>query len=353
MRKLVLVVAIVLTLLIGTSASAYAFERDDSLPGVPIGQGVRTGVVDGTTDPFDVHAVMLFAGLPVSFDVNCTTWTSFRPFDAWLYKPAATSLDFSQVIVSDRGFAGQNAPAHIDYTPAVTGVYFLAVKTGSAGVNYTLNVTGSAAVPSNSTAWTSGAAPGYSLSPTQGKATVLWGKLTPTFCSLGLPQTTANLQESTNTVSWTTIASPSSTAGQFFAPIVVSEQRYYRWVFNGDGVYAASTGQIMTAKPAVPTTGVTGNKNSLRKKRTYTFYGYVGQRTSATIRIEKYNTKKHKYVAYAGAACSVSSVPTGSGFRFTRKLRLTSAGKYRMRVVTGAPAGFAAGSSGYRTITFK
>jgi hypothetical protein len=108
-----------------------------------------------------------------------------------------------------------------------------------------------------------------------------------------------------------------------------------------------------TPPPPTPitTTGVLGDKNSLSRKRNYTFYGYLSQYTTAVVQIERYNAKKKAWQPITSSESSVSQTASDRGYRFTCKVRLDTPGKYRMRVVTGAPEGFTAGRSAYRTVT--
>jgi hypothetical protein len=354
LRRIFTVVVIAVALVFATTASAFAFTRDDALPGVPIGQGTISGAVD-TVDKTDIYAVQLYDGQSVTLRLSDPSggWDQSRLL---LWSPDVPDIPDDYLssdwdyLVDDALIMGSDAV--IKYTASRSAVYYVQVLADANANAYTLSITGSASLPSNATQWTDGAAPGFGLSPTYGHSTTLWGKLSPTFCSLGLPQTTAALQESSDTVSWSPVTSPSSTAGQFYYPVTVTQKCYYRWVFSGDGVYASSTSPLITVIPTVPTTGVLGNKSTVKKNHAYAFYGYIGQKTTATVWVQKYNTKKRKFVAYASYHASVSASASSKGFRFTRSLRLGAA-KYRMRVVTGTPSGFHSGTSAYRTVTFK
>ena len=239
-----LLISLVLTL--GLTSPAFGVTRDDALPGIPVGVGTIAGVVDAATDLQDYYAVQLFDGSQVAIRAHLTA----NPSDFLIM----SLVDDSGTEVASDWTNGLTAAddAVIVYSPAAAGVYSIKVRPWSStsnGVAYSLTVSGNAAKPSNATVWGVGAAPGYSLAAVYGASTYVRGVLTPTFCALALQQSVATFQESTNTTTWSTVSSAASASGVFISSVTVAEGRFYRWVFDGDGVYAASISPSVKVVP--------------------------------------------------------------------------------------------------------
>lgn len=133
----------------------------DDIPGVPLGVGSVTGVVDTLVDRNDLYRVKLFAGQQVQFRLlpahSDYTWGAAN---LALLTPDSTSI--SSYSTYDSAVAYQSAHSAYNgrtdtigvlvFTPTVTGVYHLRITASSVISNfpYTVEVTGSAALPDGS-----------------------------------------------------------------------------------------------------------------------------------------------------------------------------------------------------------
>ena len=132
-------VAVFCSVLLVTAAPCYAVAHD--IPGTPMGPGGASGVVDSDTNPRDVYAVYLVAGQEVVFteSSNKIAW-----IDMYLYAPGYLTISTShRVADNNTGFSG----SPLDYTPAVSGVYYLVTSADSHGVTYTIAVHGTETMP--------------------------------------------------------------------------------------------------------------------------------------------------------------------------------------------------------------
>jgi len=248
------------TLLFSAVGIAHGAGYDDDIPGVPLTPPAgATGVVDYNTDPRDLYAVQLFEGIPVTFRVTRTS-SGGNYDESWLsrlYPPGATQLGDQYDVAYRYGqYKSTNEYVDMTYTPSVSGVYYLEmitlddVFTGPAyGLGYGITVIGTASKPSTATLWQSGAASGYSLAPVKGSEIYLEGRLHPSFTTSPLRGRTAVFQSSSDGVNWTDVSSVSSSGDAFVYPVVASTSLWYRWRFDGDGYYTASTGDAMHVVP--------------------------------------------------------------------------------------------------------
>jgi hypothetical protein len=110
-------------------------DADDDIPGVPmsIGQAVQ-GVVYATTDPNDVYAIFLYEGQQVHIIASDTE--ARQNVRVYLHPPGSVSL--GAVTSGEILFFNSNDGCR--YMPAVTGTYYVRVRTFGHGVPYTLKV---------------------------------------------------------------------------------------------------------------------------------------------------------------------------------------------------------------------
>ncbi len=130
----------------------------DDIPGVPLGLGSITGIVDTLVDRNDLYRVKLFAGQPVQFRLvpahSDNTWGGAN---LALLTPDSTSIASYSTYDNAVGYqsahtaynGGSDTIGVLAFTPTTTGVYHLKVSASSVISNfpYTVEVTGSAALP--------------------------------------------------------------------------------------------------------------------------------------------------------------------------------------------------------------
>jgi hypothetical protein len=147
----------------GTGRPFLAEPDADDIPGVPLGLGSASGVVDTLTDHDDLYDVKLFADRPVEFRL-----LPAAADDRWgaahlsLLTPDSTSVasvdTYRNAVEQDPAHTAYNRSEEdqagsLTFTPTETGVYHLRVKASSVISNfpYTLQVSGSAAPPGGDT----------------------------------------------------------------------------------------------------------------------------------------------------------------------------------------------------------
>ncbi len=146
----------------GPTARAPITTPDaDDIPGVPLGLGSITGVVDTLVDRYDLYRVKLFAGQQVQFRL-----IPAHSDDTWggavvaLLTPDSTSIasysTYHSAVSYESAHSAYNGNTDtvgvLTYTPTATGIYHLMVSASSVISNfpYTVEVTGSAALPDGS-----------------------------------------------------------------------------------------------------------------------------------------------------------------------------------------------------------
>ncbi len=135
----------------------------DDVPGLRVGVGSVTGIVDSRTDKNDVYQVKLIAGRPVTFRMRSINnsggnggWltlldpdsTSVNGYKYWTTKYKGTSMSDNAYNFSSNSTADEIA--ELAFTPPVTAVYYLWVKPGTAFASnfpYMLTIEGAAAMP--------------------------------------------------------------------------------------------------------------------------------------------------------------------------------------------------------------
>lgn len=358
-------------LLLAVPGVAAASEPNDAYPGVPIGIAGVSGVVDYSSDPYDLYAINLFEGQQVTFTVTRTDTSAGRKdWFCELYGPTASSVgplfnvDDAQSLASEYSqYANPGESATFSYTPAVTGVYYFVMESiddaytsPAFGLGYRLTITGNASQPDNSTVWRGGAAPGSSLAPVFGKGTVLRGQVAPTFRDIGLPFTSGRLQQSADGFNWfdvTTIEMPSG-VGYYTTPAVTSTQ-HYRFLFAGNGYYKPSTSGLITVRPRAdvrtPQAPLTMKKSSY-----YSVFGYLKPRhASGTYPVRIYMYRKNsmgRWVSYGYVKAKASNYSTYT--KYSRRIRLYKSGQWRLRAYIPAGSRYGASwSTGYDYVTVK
>jgi len=341
---------------LGGAAVAQAANRDDALPGVPKGPGVFSGAVD-KVDKTDIFAVQLYEGESVTFRLSDPSggWKQSRLL---LWSPDTKEAP-AEWLQGDRDYLIDDAlimgsDAVIEYTASRTAVYYLQVLEAANAGAYNLSIAGNASLPSNATRWTTRPASGFSSTPAYGQPCVLKGTLSPIFTSLGLDGTSARLQSSVNTTGWVDVQTIVGSRGVFYYNFSLTSAMYYRWVFDGDGVYAGSTGAAYLVKPqAYVRTPIA--PSTMSHSRYYTIYGYLKPRHTAgthPVRIYRYRYVSGHWKSYGYVSAKASNYSTYTKYLVSVKLAYT--GKWKVRAYAPADSGHAAAwSSGYDYITVK
>lgn len=344
----VLLLLFVFGMLAVLPSAAYAASRDDARPGIPIGLGLRSGVVDYYTDPQDIYAVELFDGLPVTINIVNTSTNYVE-----LHVLSASGDQLASSVTEGDTFV---------FTPATSGVYYLEVEpyfglSLGTGVAYNLTVSGNADKPSNATTWKVSVPSGYPTHPSYGGTTKLRGLLAPAFASaLPLPWVVGSSEVSTDALNWTPLVTNASMdSGTLFVTTPkLTSRAYFRFKWAGDGIYLASTSSAVAITPKsyvrtpiAPTT--------MRHTRYYTVYGYLKPRHAAgtfPVRIYKYRKVSGHWKSYGYVTAKAYNYSWYT--KYSKSLRLGSAGSWRVRAYAPADSGHSATwSSGYDYITVK
>lgn len=134
----------ILAALLVSAAPSFALGVASDVPGTPMGLSGASGVVDVTTSPQDVYAVYLFAGQEVAFNA---AWRNGYLYFA-LYAPGTTTVVGATAVAFGYGYSDGVAANVIAYTPARSGVYYVAVKCPEDnGVTYSITVHGTETMP--------------------------------------------------------------------------------------------------------------------------------------------------------------------------------------------------------------
>ena len=238
-RIAILAVVASALLLIGLPAGQALAAGDDDIPGIPIGAGTISGMLDETTDPRDVYCIQLFEGEAVHFHLATAAsgWLDYAAAD--LIPPGVTSV--SAVFSTLVDFRTDDNP-DADYTPAKDGVYYLDIGCSGNGVSYTLTITGSAEKPPN---------PAYlrlrtsATKVSKGHSVTLSAKLVD-WSSVLVPGYTVKLYRSYNGHSWTTVKSLSSTTGNYSTRARITRKTWYKMGFGGDATWSSCSSRAVT-----------------------------------------------------------------------------------------------------------
>jgi hypothetical protein len=162
------------------------------------------------------------------------------------------------------------------------------------------------------------------------------------------------LYDSDGTVNYVASNVPVSANGQYSITYAPTRTGRFAVLYRSFGIAKQSSVLPATTVTVAPyVAGVGRNGSVLRRGRTYVFSGCVNPRVGTTLRVYKYNTKKHAYLLSKTANASISSRKSSSGYSMSARWRPTASGKYRLSWATGVPAGMTSSVSGYRYITVK
>jgi len=133
-----------------SSMPALPAVDSDDIPGLSVGTGVFSGVVDTLADRNDVYATTLLADRPVRLELKAAGSGPLGVARLYLVTPDSTSVgDLGSRTIIDSAPTAPDRVAVIEYTPDVTGVYYLWVRAGviRSNVAYRLRVSGVAEQP--------------------------------------------------------------------------------------------------------------------------------------------------------------------------------------------------------------
>lgn len=244
-RKIAILAVVVSTLLLmGLAAGQALAAGDDDIPGVPVGAGTISGIVDDVTDPHDVYSVKLFEGEPVHFHIDASSGSAqFDCVDVDLIAPGATSIHSSHSDVATFGTHPTLSP-DADYTPAKDGVYYLSVVCRGQGMSYTITITGSAEKPPN---------PAYlrlrtsSAKVSKGRSVTLSAKLVDLASAL-IPNYSVNLFRSNDGHAWTKMTTLSSTTGEYSKKVRITRKTWFRMRFAGDATWSNCSSRVVIVR---------------------------------------------------------------------------------------------------------
>ena len=239
------VVASTLLLMMGLSAGQALAAGDDDIPGVPVGAGTVSGIVDDVTDPHDVYSVKLFEGEPVHFHIDASSGSAmFDNVGVHVIAPGATSIHSYYSEVAYFGTHPTTRP-DADYTPAKDGVYYLSVACRGQGMSYTITITGSAEKPPN---------PAYLRLRTsatkvkKGRSVTLSAKLVDVRSVL-ISGYSAKLYRSYNGRSWKKITTLASSTGKYSKRVRITRKTWFKMRFGGNSTWSSCNSRKVTVRP--------------------------------------------------------------------------------------------------------
>lgn|GEM_PF-6155897 len=243
-RAALLAIAVSAFLLIGLSTEPVLAAGDDDIPGVPTGAGVTSGVVDETTDPYDVYCMKLFEDELVHFHL-ATSSSGGGLFDyAWaeLIPPGVTSIHSSYSELARVTTHPFSFSPDADYTPAKDGVYYLVVGASGNGISYTIAITGSAEKPPN---------PTYLRLRTsakkvkKGRSITLSARLVDGG-SAPIAGYAVTLYRSFPGKAWRKSASLTSQTGTYAIRLRITRKTKFRMSFSGDSTWSSCKSRVVT-----------------------------------------------------------------------------------------------------------
>jgi hypothetical protein len=176
------------------------------------------------------------------------------------------------------------------------------------------------------------------------------------FFSVGFPNTPVQLQSSPDGAVWTGVDTPVTTTvlGGFSFGVTPASKTYYRVAFAGStGFRHSESAAIVLTPKAYAGTPVAPAKMS--KKKSSTVYAYIKPGHVAgtyPVRIYKYRLVGRAWKPYGYVNAKASDYSTYT--KCTASVRLSTAGKWRLRAYAPADDGHAANwSSGFDNVTVK
>jgi len=219
MRKLVLAAVVLACILLLLPAVARA-ASDDDIPGVQIALGQTVGgVVDDSTDAYDVWSIALVSGEQVRLQASDADGNGH--VHVTLIAPGATSIHSRYDELAS--LTADNGSSQFEYTPAKDGVYYILVAGVGKGRVYSLILGGSAQKP-----------PYPSLLRLRCSATKVrrGGRVTLSatlVTSSGdlIGGRTVQLRQSSDGKSWATAQTLSSPSGSYSARVAVTGKTWF------------------------------------------------------------------------------------------------------------------------------
>lgn len=243
-RRIAILAAIASTLvLMGLSAGGALAAGDDNIPGIPVGSGTISGVVDETTDPYDVYSVKLFEGEEVQFALSADRSNSINEWvTVDLVAPEVKSVNDNYTVLAYVTTKLLNYKPDDVYTPAKDGIYHVIVRTTNAsGMAYALTIAGSAEKPPN---------PAYlrlrtsATKVTKGRSVTLSAKLVNVDSTL-IANYSVNLFRSYSGRSWTKVTALGSTSGEYSKKVRITRKTWFKMRFGGDAMWSSCSSRAV------------------------------------------------------------------------------------------------------------
>jgi len=245
-RRIAILAVVASTLLLmGLSAGQALAAGDDNIPGVPVGAGVIAGVVDRTTDKYDVYAVQLFDAEEVRLTLAKTSQSpggigGDSAYHVKLVSPTSKSVqDYTSLVTA---YSSVYNDVVRTYTPAKDGIYYIIVDTSFAGINYTVTISGSAEKPPTESYLRLRTS---ATKVKKGRSVTLSAKLVNVDSAL-IPGYSVVLMRSYNGRSWTKVTSLTSSTGEYSTKARIAKKTWYKMHFVGDSTWSACASRAVT-----------------------------------------------------------------------------------------------------------
>lgn len=168
-------------------------------------------------------------------------------------------------------------------------------------------------------------------------------------------------QSTTGTSPWALLYIVTAGSAPYYADdtysgaVLPRQTMYYRFAFEGNETYGPSTSSVLTVR-IKPIVGKPVCPQKVRRGKRFTVSGTLNPAFAAgskTVTIRAYRLRGSKWVSYKGYAATNSNLASGLS-KYSARIKITKAGKYRFKATTATTASFAAAYSVYsRTLTIR
>lgn len=324
-----------------------AMVPDNDIPGVALPSSPALGTLDPASDVLDVFQVPLVAGQTIYIELTGSAGTDF---DLWMFRPSTPSVSTA----SNEDYVGWSAGAGTSsealmFTASETGTYYLDVEAypGTAAGEYVLTYgyptdqpTVSMSVSKTSLSYggsttITGVVRDQASAPVSNGWVVLWAR-------------------EYGSSSWTII--DDATTGPLGEYAFVAKPKIktlYAVDFYGDFTHldAAGPSRYVSVK------GWVSRPNApavMLKTKSYSVYGYLKPRHKSgtyCVRIYKWRWNGKRWVSKGYTTAKASNYSSYS--KYSRSIKLTTAGKWRLRAYHSDAGHLGAWSSSYEYVKVK